>query len=60
MAESNKADRGNSEMNGRRRSESASGCGNMEKVKKIWRCKVMNGFKSEEKYFVVNMVMGSQ
>ncbi len=42
-------------MNGRRGSESTNGCSNMEKVKKIWRCKIMNGFKSEN-YFIVNMV----
>lgn len=32
---SNKVERGNSEMDGGRGSEGASGCGNMEKVKKI-------------------------
>ncbi len=53
---SNKADRENSEMDGGRGSVCASGCGNMEEVKKIWRGEIMNGFKSEEKYFVVNTV----
>ncbi len=52
---SNKASRGNSEMNGKRGSESMNGSSNMEKVKKICKCKIMNGFKSE-KYFVVNTV----
>ncbi len=42
-----------SQINARRGSERASGCGNMEKVKKIWTCKIMNGFKREETYFVV-------
>ncbi len=52
----NKADRGNREMDGGRGSESVSVCGNMEEVKKIWRGEIMNGFKSEEKYFEVNTV----
>ncbi len=42
-------------MDGGRGSESVSGWGNMEEIKKIWRGKIMNGFKSE-KYFVVNTV----
>ncbi len=56
---SNKASRGNTEMNGRRGTGSTNGKSNMEKVKTICRCKIMNGFKSE-KYFVVNTVSNGE
>lgn len=43
-----KADRGNSEVNGRRRPECSRGCGDMNKTSEVWRSKIVDGFKSEK------------